>query len=646
MAFYISTPIYYVNGAPHIGHAYTTIVADAFARFYRQAGEDVFFQTGTDEHGLKIQREAEKQGISPQQLADKYSALFAQLFDRFHISYNRFIRTTEDIHYKVVLEVVKRMQAQGDIFLDRYAGWYAASDEAFYAEDEIADGKSIATGSAVEWVEEESYFFRLSKYQQPLLDYYKKHPDSILPEARRNEVVAFLESGLKDLSISRTTFRWGIPFPDAPRHVLYVWVDALTNYITGVGAFHNETQFQTFWPCNIHLIGKDILRFHAVYWPAFLLSAGFAPPRQIFAHGWWLNEGEKMGKSKGNFLDAFQLAQEYPLDVLRYYLMREVPLGNDGNFVRTRLVERNNSELADNFGNLVNRTLTMATRFLQGSCPRYEETSVPEDAALRQQTVASRDRVLAAMEHREPHKALEEIMNLSSHLNQYVHHNQPWSLHKQGQQERLGQVLYHALEGIRWLGVLAHAFLPQATALLLQGLGQHDLAQATSFSSIQHFGGLQQGVIVQAPDVLFQKLEDQSMPTTPSVPVDSKDVPQNPPAASSTPGVATITYDQFMQVEVRVGLILSADNIKKSDKLLSLQIDVGEEKPRSVVAGIAKSFSPGDLVGQRVAMITNLEPAKIFGQRSEGMLLAAETTDGKLELARYSAAVAPGTRIR
>lgn len=688
MTFYISTPIYYVNGAPHIGHAYTTLVADAFARFYRQAGEEVFFQTGTDEHGLKIQREAKKQGISPQQLADKYSAQFASLFSTLQISHNRFIRTTEKIHHDVVAEVVRRMQARGDIYLARYAGWYAASDEAFYAEDEIADGKSIATGSVVEWVEEESYFFRLSKYQQPLLDYYKSNPQSILPEARRNEVVAFLESGLRDLSISRTTFQWGIPFPDDPKHVLYVWVDALTNYITGVGAFHNPTLFEKFWPCDVHLIGKDILRFHAVYWPAFLLSAGLAPPRQIFAHGWWLNEGEKMGKSKGNFLDAFQLAEEYSLDVLRYYLLREVPLGNDGNFVRARVVERNNSELADNLGNLVNRTLTMAARFLNGVCPAFEATTNPEDVAVREQAVATRERVFAHINNREPHKALEEIFGLSSHLNQYVHHSQPWSLNKLGQHQRLEQVLYHALEGIRWVSILAHAFLPQATTLVLQGLGQHDLVQATAFSTIQAFGGLQPGTPIQPPPVLFNKLElpvsnvslhklespvsnqtntqtgtqnntqtdtkadtktpvrkEKQMESTSSP--GSQKSPESTVPAVTTPGVATlINYEQFQQVEIRVGHILAAENVKKSDKLLSLRIDVGEEQPRAVIAGIAKSFAPTELVGLRVAMITNLEPAKIFGHRSEGMLLAAETTDGKLELARYSEAVAPGTRIR
>lgn len=651
MTFYVSTPIYYVNGAPHIGHAYTTLVADAMARYYRQAGHDVFFQTGTDEHGLKVQREAEKQGITPQQLADNNSALFAKLFDQLEISHDRLIRTTEEAHHKVVTEVVNRMKANDDIYLDRYAGWYASSDEAFYGEDEIEDGKAIATGAAVEWVEEESYFFRLSKYQEPLLKHYKENPSALLPDVRRNEVIAFLEGGLRDLSISRTTFDWGIHFPGDEKHVLYVWVDALTNYITGVDAFQDTGRFEKFWPCDTHLIGKDILRFHAVYWPAFLLSAGLEPPKQIFAHGWWLNEGEKMSKSKGNFLDAFELAKEYPLDVLRYYLMREVPFGNDGNFVQARLIERNNSELADNVGNLVNRTLKMTQRFLNGECPAFEETSAEEDVALRKLAVETRDTIAAHMEAREPHKALESLMAFSSHLNQYVHHSQPWALNKQGNKERLNQVLYHSLEGIRWVGVLGHAFLPNATSALLKGLGASDVVEAALLSTLENFGGLAEGTAITPPDVLFNKLEmpkdgEEEAPKKPSK-KKKKEKPESKEKKdeSNEENAGVITFDRFLEVELKVGLILTAENIKKSDKLLQLTVDVGEEEPRPIVAGIAKAFAPEDLVNQRVAVVTNLKPAKIFGRVSQGMLLAAETTEGGLELARYSEAVAPGTRI-
>ncbi|TNE44046.1 MAG: methionine--tRNA ligase [Deltaproteobacteria bacterium] len=656
MTFYVSTPIYYVNGAPHIGHAYTTMVADAMARYYRQAGHDVFFQTGTDEHGLKVQREAEKQGITPQQLADNNSSLFAKLFEELEITHDRFIRTTEEAHHKVVTEVVNRMKANDDIYLDRYAGWYASSDEAFYGEDEIEDGKAIATGANVEWVEEESYFFRLSKYQEPLLKYYKENPSALLPDVRRNEVIAFLEGGLRDLSISRTTFDWGIRFPGDEKHVLYVWVDALTNYITGVDAFQDNGRYDKFWPCDCHLIGKDILRFHAVYWPAFLLSAGLEPPKQIFAHGWWLNEGEKMSKSKGNFLDAFALAKDYPLDVLRYYLMREVPFGNDGNFVQARLIERNNSELADNVGNLVNRTLKMAQRFLSGACPAFEETSAEEDVAIRKQAVETRDAIAAHMEAREPHKALEVLMAFSGNLNQYVHHSQPWALNKQGNTERLKQVLYHALEGIRWVGVLGHAFLPNATSHLLKGLGAEDVVAAAALSTVDKFGGLQEGTTITPPDVLFHKLElpkeegEEQEQEKEAKKSNKKDKGNKKEKEKKSEGeeakAGVITYDRFMDVEIHVGLILTAENIKKSDKLLQLTVDVGEENPRPIVAGIALSFAPEDLVNQRIAVVTNLKPAKIFGRRSEGMLLAAETTDGKLELARYSEAVAPGTRIR
>ena len=364
--FYITTPIYYVNGAPHIGHAYTTIVADAFARHYRQRGDDVFFLTGTDEHGLKIQRAAEEADMSPQELCDMNSAKFRDLFDELELTHDRFIRTTEEDHKETVLTILEKMKDAGDIYKDKYEGWYAASDEAYYDESEIEDGRAIATGAEVEWVEEPSYFFRLSKYEDELLEWYESRPSPVEPKARRNEVHSFVDGGLDDLSISRTTFDWGIPMPDDPEHVLYVWVDALTNYISGVGGFDSAGSTGPYWPADIHLIGKDILRFHAVYWPAFLMSAGIEPPDEVFAHGWWMVEGEKMSKSKGNWLDAFDLAEQFDLDLLRYFMMREIPLGSDGNFDRKRLVERNNSELADNIGNLVNRVTKMAQGFIDG----------------------------------------------------------------------------------------------------------------------------------------------------------------------------------------------------------------------------------------------------------------------------------------
>ncbi len=647
--FYITTPIYYVNGAPHIGHAYTTIVSDALARYHRQRGDDVFLLTGTDEHGLKIQREAEKQGITPQHLADTNSAKFRELFDKLDITYDRFIRTTEDDHKRAVTTMVERMLAAGDIYLSKYEGWYSASDEAYYDESEVQDGIAIASKSPVEWVAEESYFFRLSNYGEKLLNWYKENPRCIAPVARKNEVIAFVEGGLRDLSISRTTFEWGIPMPEDPKHVLYVWVDALTNYISAIGAFQDEAKFNKFWPADIHFIGKDILRFHAIYWPAFLMSAGLELPRQIFAHGWWTNEGEKMSKSRGNFIDAFELADEYELDVLRYYLLREMPLGNDGNFSKERIMERNNSELADNLGNLVNRSFAMTGRFLDSKLGKFNETTEELDINLR----AAAHKAVADIDnhvlHCETHRAVERLLAFSGELNLYIQNTQPWRLHKENNLERLADVLYHVLEGIRFVAVLSAAFMPHTAKKIMAGFGLNN-PEDHQLSTLQTFGLLAEGTVVVQPEVLFTKFEAKKE-EAPKKAASKKDTSQKKADTAAKKqddkdGAGLVDFDAFTKIELRVGLITKAERIEGADRLLKLAADIGEEKPRTIVAGIAKSFAPEDLEGQRIALATNLKPAKLFGILSEAMILAAETIDGKLELARYSENVKPGTRIK
>jgi methionyl-tRNA synthetase len=643
--FYITTPIYYVNGAPHIGHAYTTIVADAFARHYRQRGDDVFFLTGTDEHGLKIQRAAEEADMSPQALCDMNSAKFRDLFDQLELTHDRFIRTTDEDHKDTVLEMVEKMKASGDIYLDKYEGWYAASDEAYYDESEIEDGKAIATGSDVEWVEEPSYFFRLSNYEDALLDWYDQEPFTVEPKARRNEVRSFVDGGLDDLSISRTTFDWGIPMPDDPEHVLYVWVDALTNYISGVGGFDEAGNTGPYWPADIHLIGKDILRFHAVYWPAFLMSAGVEPPKEVFAHGWWMVEGEKMSKSKGNWLDAFDLAEQFDLDLLRYFLMREIPLGSDGNFDRKRLVERNNSELADNIGNLVNRVTKMAQGFIDGTTPEYEETNNEHDIELRASAEQAVDRVRDAMDKRETHTALEVVTGLAKDLNNYVQTTQPWKANKEENAQRVEDILYHALEGIRVVAVLSAAFIPDAAAEILASLGLDD-DEALSFASVERFGGLPAGNDIVPPDVLFEKLDaDEFELPTGAVGDEDTDVEDAAPEHEDEDD-GMIEFNDFMDVEIRVGRIDTAEAVEGADKLLKLTATVGEDDTRTVVAGLAKSFEPSELEGKRVAMVTNLKPAKLFGIESQAMVLAAENEDGKLTLAEFSDDIAIGTRIK
>ncbi len=647
--FYITTPIYYVNGAPHIGHAYTTIVADALARYHRLKAEEVFFLTGTDEHGLKVQRAAEEKGCTPLELADTNSAEFRRLFEKLELTHDRFIRTTEADHRRTVEWMVKKLLKAGDIYLGEYEGWYSASDEAYYDESEIEDGVAIESGSPVEWVQEKSYFFKLSKYTEPLLKWYADNPTCIAPSARHNEVRSFVESGLRDLSISRTTFDWGIPMPDDPKHVLYVWVDALTNYYTAVGPFtdsHDPSRVKDFWPADVHLIGKDILRFHAVYWPAFLMSAGLPLPKQIFAHGWWLNEGVKMSKSKGNFIDAFDLVEDYELDVLRYYVLREIPLGNDGNFSQARVVERNNAELADNVGNLVNRALTMHGRYLDGELPATPELSADDDIALRKTALETAKAVDDAISDLEIHRALEQIMALSRETNQYIQTVQPWALHKEGDSERLAETLYCALEAIRFVAVLLSPFVPDASGRILDGL-LGDTDGGRDLVSLKTWGGLPVGHTTKKPDVLFDKLEAPPEPAeeAPKAEKPKKEKKAKNEKKEKKKQASQVTFDQVMSVELTVAQILTAEAVEGADRLLKLTADVGEDAPRTVVAGIAKSFSPEELVGLRVAMVTNLKPAKLFGIESQAMILAAKKPDGTMALSRFGEDVPVGTRI-
>ncbi len=645
-SFYITTPIYYVNGEPHLGHAYTTIVADAFARHYRQRGFDVFFMTGTDEHGMKVQREAEKLGETPQAFVDRISQRFRDLFDRLELSHDRFIRTTEKQHHDTVVQVVERMKANGDVYLDTYAGWYSVADEAFYDESEIEDGRHKEFGSAVEWVEEASYFFKLSAYEEKLLAWYGDDDNHVRPDSRRNEVRSFVAGGLNDLSISRTTFDWGIQWPGDPEHVLYVWVDALTNYLTGVGGFDDEELFQKYWPCDMHLIGKDILRFHAVYWPAFLMSAGVEPPKQVYAHGWWTIEGAKMSKRDGNFVDPFALVDEWDLDVVRYFLLREMPLGNDGDFSKQRVAERNNAELADNLGNLVNRALAMSRKFIDGTVPTYLASEDEDDVALRDSAAETLAHVTAFMDARESHRAVDAVMRLSSDVNGYIQKAQPWKLAKdEANAERVAQVLYNVLEGIRWVSVLGAAFLPKTSARILSAFGLSGDA-AISFESLE-WGGLEPVDLAEVP-VLFQKFELSSFIT--EAEMDESEGEDTDPTDDAADDEHTardvfISYDQFLAVEVTVAKILTAELVDGADKLLRITADVGEPAPRQIVAGIAKSFTPDELIGAHVAAVTNLQPRKIFGLESQAMLLAAERPDGKLELTRYTDAIAPGTRV-
>jgi methionyl-tRNA synthetase len=508
-AYYITTPIYYVNDKPHIGHAYTTIACDVLARFMRLDGRKVFFLTGTDEHGQKVEKSAQAAGRQPLEFCDAGSANFKELAKALNISNDDFIRTTEPRHIKSSQAIWKALEANGDIYLGTYAGWYAVRDEAFYAEDELTkgpDGKLIApSGATVEWVEEPSYFFRLSAWAERLLAFYEANPDFILPTARRNEVLSFVKGGLKDLSISRTSFTWGVPVPDAPGHIMYVWLDALTNYITAVGyPDTNDEKFRTFWPASLHMVGKDILRFHTVYWPAFLMAAGLEPPKRVFAHGWWTVEGKKMSKTDGNVIDPHDLISTYGLDQTRYVLLREFPFGNDGDFSRKSVVNRINGELANGFGNLGQRTLSFINKNCGGMLPQPGALS-DADKSLLDQAYALPSLMRKEMEVQALHQALQHWIDVVNAGNRYIDAEAPWALRKTDP-ARMGTVLWVLAEAIRCLAIAAHPFVPNAADRLLDQLAV--APDKRTFAAVGSQGALKPGVTLPAPSGIFPRIQE------------------------------------------------------------------------------------------------------------------------------------------
>ncbi len=510
--YYVTTPIYYVNDVPHIGHAYTTLACDALARFMRLDGRRVMFLTGTDEHGQKVEKAADDLGIGAQELADRNSANFRDLAVTMGYTNDDFIRTTEPRHIDAVQHLWRILIEREEIYLGTYAGWYSVRDEAFFSESELIkgeDGKLLAptgTGAEVEWVEEPSYFFRLSAWQDRLLEFYDAHPDFIAPDTRRNEVVSFVSGGLQDLSVSRTSFQWGVPVPDNPDHVMYVWLDALTNYLTAVGyPDTNSEAFQTYWPADLHMVGKDILRFHAVYWPAFLLAAGIEPPKRVFAHGWWTNEGEKISKSLGNVIDPLALVEEYGLDQVRYFLLREVPFGNDGDFSRAAMVQRVNGDLANGIGNLAQRTLTLIQRNCDAQVPDPADFT-DDDTNLR---LDCGPRLLVAMRQemnqQRFHIALQELMAAVSAADAYITANEPWAL-KKTDPARMATVLYTLAEAIRTVVILAQPIIPGAAARLLDQLAVPD--DARTFAQIKEESALAPGTALPKPEGVFPRLVD------------------------------------------------------------------------------------------------------------------------------------------
>jgi methionyl-tRNA synthetase len=646
--FYLTTPIYYVNDVPHIGHAYTTIAADVLARYKRLAGYQVFFLTGTDEHGIKIERAARERGVSPQAWTDSISAQFRSLWTRLNISYDDFIRTSQPRHRAVAQAVFQKAYEKGDIYKGLYEGWYCIPDETFLLESEVQGGKCPICGRPVEWITEEAYFFRLSKYQDWILEHIETHSTFIQPVSRRNEVLSFVRSGLRDLCVSRSTFTWGIPVPFDPSQVIYVWIDALTNYITAIGYGSDAQTFQQFWPADIHLIGKEILRFHAVIWPILLRSADLPPPTQVFAHGWWTADGEKMSKSKGNVIDPGKLAEELAqragtavetaVDAIRYFVLREVAFGLDGDFSHAALVQRFNSDLANDLGNLLSRTLTMLQRYCQGVVPQPTPMGTTANALAEAATklLPDLDPLLNELAF---HKALARLWEYVRLVNRYVDEQAPWALARDPAHRRqLDTVLYNQVESLRIIALLLFPVMPHTAASMWRQLGIQDDIATQHLATATVWGGTRPGTPIQPGEQLFPRIDTGRPAATIERTAEVADLP-----TPEVPSV-TVSFEEFQKLDLRVGRIVTAEPVPKANTLLKLTVDIGQEQ-RTVVAGLAQSYSPEALVGKSIILVANLAPRTLRGVESQGMVLAAES-DGQIVLAGFDTSVHPGSKVK
>ncbi|MBZ5682720.1 MAG: methionine--tRNA ligase [Acidobacteriia bacterium] len=666
--FYITTPIYYVNARPHIGHAYTTIACDTIARRQRQLGAETFFLTGTDEHGQKIERAAQAAGKTPQQFTDEVSGEFRALWQRMGISNDDFIRTTEERHKKRVQELFRRIRDNGYIYKGSYAGQYCFSDELYVDSAKPGDPCPIC-GRPTETVEEENYFFKLSAFQEKLLELYA-NPEFIRPETRRNEVISFVKSGLRDLSISRSTFSWGIPVPDDPKHVIYVWLDALANYITaiGYGSAHAGAQeaFKKFWPADVQMIGKEIVRFHCVYWPAFLIAAGLPVPKAIVAHGWLLFEESKMSKSRGNIVRAETILDVLGADALRYFLLREVVFGQDGSFSFDALVQRYNSDLANGIGNLASRTLTMINRYFKGEVPyaSHAASRTAGDDAIVELARKTISEFGTLFDQYQFSRALETAWGLVAAVDKYIVENEPWALGEKQDEDsrsRLGTVLYTSAEALRIVTALAHPVIPEATARIWTQMGLGDIKKVDlnglAWGQL-HLGtklGEVQPVFPRADKSAIERMQKMEEGQKGAVgeakleavaPAVAATVA--PAAVSAVPGPPAsekISIDDFAKIELRVGLVKVAERVPKADKLLRLEVDIGTEV-RQILAGIAEAYAPETLVGRKVVIVANLAPRKLRGMESNGMIVAASLEGGKPVLASFLEDVPVGARLK
>lgn len=639
--YYLTTAIAYTSGKPHIGNVYEIVLADAIARYKRMTGYDVRFQTGTDEHGQKVEEKANAAGVTPKEFVDSVSTVIREQFDVMNVSYDKFIRTTDPYHERQVQKIFRKFYDQGDIYKGKYEGMYCQECEAFYTKSQLTeDGRCPVCGHEVRPMEEEAYFFRMSKYADRLMKYIEDHPEFIQPESRKNEMINnFLKPGLQDLCVSRTSFKWGIPVDFDPKHVVYVWIDALTNYITGLGydcdGNHDEL-YRKYWPADLHLIGKDIIRFHTIYWPIMLMALGEPLPKQIFGHPWLLTGDSKMSKSAGNVIYADDLVSLFGVDAVRFIMLHEMPFAQDGHVTYELMIERINADLANNLGNLVNRTLSMQNKYFNGLVANpHEDEAVDED--LKKTVLGTVAGVEEKMNELRVADAMDLILDLFSRCNKYVDETMPWALAKDPEKiGRLATVLYNLLESVRIGGVLLKAFLPETADRILKSLN----TAYTDYDTISEFGRLETGVeITDKPEILFQRLNEKEV-------MEKVDAIQKKIAAQrkkEAEKVSEVEISDFEKLDLRVGRVLFCERHPDADKLYVLKVDIGEEQPRQIVSGLASSYTPGQVIGKNIVVITNLKPAKLRGVESRGMLLAGK--NGKEIAVVEVNGLEPGTKI-
>ncbi|WLR41916.1 methionine--tRNA ligase [Bacillus carboniphilus] len=638
--FYISTPIYYPSGKLHIGHAYTTVAGDAMARYKRMRGLDVIYLTGTDEHGQKIQKKAAEKNTTPQQYVDEIVDSIKKLWGKLDISYDDFIRTTENRHKEVVEKIFTKLLDQGDIYLDEYVGWYCTPCESFFTERQLENGNCPDCGREVEKVKEESYFFKMSKYVPQLLKFYDENPDFIQPSSRKNEMVNnFIAPGLEDLAISRTTFDWGIKVPGNPKHVIYVWIDALSNYITALGyGSKNDEKYNRYWPADVHLVGKEIVRFHTIYWPIMLMALDVPLPKKVFAHGWLLMKDGKMSKSKGNVVDPNMLMDRYGVDAVRYYLLREVPFGSDGVFTPESFVERVNSNLANDLGNLLNRTVAMINKYFNGEIPVYNGSVTEYDEDLIQHSKDCMVNYEESIERLEFSVALSSVFSYVSRANKYIDETQPWILAKdEEKKDQLASVMVHLAESLRRIAILLKPFMTKTPEKIVKQLGIKQ-EKNLNWNSLSSFGDYD-SCTVEKGEPIFPRLDVEEETTY------IKEQMQAPVKETKEEEINNeVSIDDFLKLDLHVAEVIHAEPVKKTNKLLKIQLDLGNEK-RQVVSGIAKDYSPEQLIGRKVICVTNLKPVKLRGELSQGMILAGEK-DGCFSLATVDKNLPNGTRIK